>query len=62
MSEEDDNESESSQLMHVKITADNLSGLQNFTVARYKPHLFGLIIKSQSIVEEIMWEELKKLN
>ena len=58
--EGDDNEPQTSQVMEVKTAAGYLSGLRDFAAAHNNPDLLALISKSQSIVEELMWEQIKK--
>ena len=55
--EEDDDEP---QVMEVKTAAGYLSGSRDFAAAHNNPDLLALISKRLSIVEELMWEQIKK--
>ena len=44
----------------MKTAAGYLSGLRDFAAAYMKPELIGLVCKSRSIIEEIMWDKVKE--
>ena len=55
----DDNELDNTPNLKVKMAANHLCELRDFAIAHKKPDLLQLVTKSQTIVEETMWDEIK---
>ena len=55
----DDDELDNTPIMKVKTAANHLCELRDFAISHKKPDLLELVTKSQSIVEETMWDEIK---
>ena len=55
----DDDELHNTPILKVKMAANHLCELRDFAIAHKKPDLLQLVTKSQTIVEETMWDEIK---